>query len=122
MQAARFLVNGLLATGVHFGLLTFNLQVLGMESAALANVLAALGGILVSFLGNRYYVFRRMGDPIIRQAARFGILYSAIAAIHGLVLFFWTDMWGLDYRVGFLVATCLQVVLSFWGNKRLVFA
>jgi len=37
------------------------------------------------------------------------------------VLWLWTDLNHLDFRIGFLLATALQVVLSFWGNKVLVF-
>jgi hypothetical protein len=53
--------------------------------------------------------------------ARFGLLYASIALLHGLVLWWWTDVNRLDFRIGFLLATGLQVVLSFWGNKVLVF-
>jgi hypothetical protein len=58
---------------------------------------------------------------MVRQAAKFGALYAAIAVLHGLVLYFWTDKLRLDYRYGFLLATVLQVVLSYCGNKKLVF-
>jgi len=120
-QFARYVVNGLLATAVHFGVLTFNLQVLQMQYAGLANLIAAGFGITTSFIGSRYFVFEGRGRPLLQQAARFGLLYAAIALLHGAVLFGWTDVLGLDYRAGFLVATALQVLLSFWGNKHLVF-
>ena len=44
-----------------------------------------------------------------------------IAVGHGLILYLWTDRAGLDYRIGFLVATCFQVACSFFGNKLWVF-
>ena len=120
-QFARYIVNGLVATAVHFGVLTFNLQVLQMKYAGLANLLAATAGITTAFFGSRYFVFNRRDKTILRQAAKFGLLYAAIALLHGAVLFGWTDVLLLDYRAGFLVATVLQVMLSFWGNKFLVF-
>jgi len=120
-QAARYVVNGLAATAVHFGVLSFTLEVVGLRSAGLANLLAALVGIAASFLGSRYYVFRSTRQGIVRQGMKFVGLYLGIAALHYLVLRIWTDDLGHDYRIGFLLATGLQVSLSYVGNKLLVF-
>ena len=84
-------------------------------------MVAACFGITASFFGSRYFVFLRPDGAIGRQAARFGALYAGIAGLHALVLALWTDWLGLDYRWGFFLATGLQVALSYWGNKRLVF-
>lgn len=121
MQVLRYAINGLVATAVHFGVLQINLKLLGIPSAGLANFIAAFFGIAVSFIGSRYYVFYGHQQPILRQASKFGLLYAVIACLHGLVLYAWTDLQGWDYRVGFLIATVLQVSLSYWGNKHLVF-
>ncbi len=120
-QVARYVVNGLAATAVHYGVLSLGLELLKLPSAGLANLIAAAFGITASFFGSRWFVFRRPDEPIGRQAARFGALYAAIACLHALVLALWTDYFGLDYRWGFLLATGAQVALSYWGNKRLVF-
>ena len=120
-QVARYVANGLVATAVHYGVLVFGLEVLRIPAAGLANLVAAVFGIATSFLGSRYFVFRRHDQPITGQAAKFVALYAAIAVLHGLVLGVWTDWWGLDYRWGFVLATGLQVACSYWGNKRLVF-
>jgi putative flippase GtrA len=120
-RVLRYVVNGVVATAVHFTFLSLFVRVLEVESAGLANLVAASIGIATSFLGSRYYVFRRRADSILAQAARFGALYASIALLHGLVLFAWTDVLRLDYRLGFLLATGLQVMLSYWGNKLLVF-
>lgn len=117
----RYAVNGLVATAVHFAVLTFNLKILGFASAGWANFCAALVGIVASFLGSRYFVYERTGKRLMAEAARFAGLYSAIAVLHGLVLTGWTDWLKLDYRLGFLLATGLQVSLSYLGNKFLVF-
>lgn len=121
-QFIRFVINGLGATSVHFAVLTFNLQVLNMASAGLANMIAAVFGITASFLGSRYFVFQQYQTPWVQQAMSFGMLYGAIAILHGLVLLIWTDGMGLAYQFGFLLATVLQVALSYVGNKFLVFA
>jgi putative flippase GtrA len=117
----RYLINGLAATAIHFSVLWFNLRVLGLPSAGLANAIAALFGISASFLGSRHYVFQATAHPVSAQAWRFALLYGALALMHGLVLYFWTDRAGLDYRVGFLFATGMQMVCSYFGNRFLVF-
>ena len=121
MLVARYIVNGLVATAVHFAILTFNLEVLHMASAGLANFVAAILAISVSFMGSRHFVFRAAHAPVLRQAVFFVVLYTLIAVGHGLILYLWTDRAGLDYRLGFLVATGFQVACSFIGNKLLVF-
>lgn len=120
-QFGRFVVNGLFAACVHFALLTLNLKVLGMPSAGLANFVAAIGGTTASFFGCRYYVFRAVRQPMLAQAAGFGGVYLLTAIVHGGVLYAWTDLAHLDYRIGFLLATLLAMILTYLGNKRLVF-
>ena len=102
-------------------MLVFNLEAIEAPSAGLANLIAAVFGIGASFLGSRYFVFAATNEPILKQAVKFSGLYGAIALLHALVLLIWTDWYGLDYRLGFLLATAIQVSLSYLGNKFLVF-
>ena len=120
-EALRYAINGVIATTVHYAALLFNMDVLLMPSAGVANLCAAVAGITASFLGSRYFVFRNHAGGVLHQAAKFGLLFGAIALIHGFCLYLWTDLAGFDYRIGFLFALVLQVVFSYWGNKRLVF-
>lgn len=120
-EIGRFIANGLVATAVHYAVLSFNLRVLGMPSAGVANFIAAWFGIAASFIGNRFFVFPHRAAPVARQAARFLALYVAMACLHGLLLFAWTDVLHLDYTAGFLLATALQTVASYLGNKLFVF-
>jgi putative flippase GtrA len=121
LEILRYGVNGIVATAVHFAVLTFNLQVLSMPSAGLANMVAAFFGISTSFLGSRYFVFRQTEEAILAQAAKFGGLYAVFALVHGAVLLLWSDWLGYDYRLGFLWATGIQIAGSYLGNKFLVF-
>lgn len=121
-ELLRFVVNGLVATAVHYAVLSFNLKVLGFGSAGLANFCAAFFGITSSFLGSRFYVFAGSTQQAwLPQALKFSGLYATTALLHGLILWAWTDRLGLDYRLGFVLATGLQVSLSYLGNKFLVF-
>ncbi len=120
-EIARYIVNGAVATIVHYSILTINIEVIEISSAGLANFIAAIFGVIVSFIGSRYYVYQNHTGTIGSQASKFFLLYAMIALLHGLVLYVWTDVYGLNYRFGFLVATAFQVSLSYAGNKILVF-
>ena len=120
-QSVRYLINGLVATAAHFVVLTFNLEVLGWGSAGIANLVAAVFGITVSFLGSRYFVFQGSAEPLFKQVYRFIFLYAAIALLHGALMYVWADHYHLNYIAGFVVATGMQVLCSYWGNKRMVF-
>lgn len=120
-QPSRFLLNGLVATAVHFLVLAFCLHVLQLPSAGASNVLAALVGITASFFGSRHYVFRAHRESIWTQVQRFWLLYLALSLVQGLVLFLWSDLAGLDYRAGFLIGVVIQAVSSYYGGRHWVF-
>ena len=39
----------------------------------------------------------------------------------GGVMYAWSDVLGWDYVVGFMLATMILVMISYWGNKLIVF-
>jgi putative flippase GtrA len=121
-QFARYLVNGVAATLVHYGVLTLLVEVVRLPSAGLANLLAAMVGIMASFIGSRYFVFRAQHGDWRSQAQRFAVVYAILAVVHAAVLFLWTDQLGYDFRIGFVLATGLQMTISFLANKLLVFS
>jgi putative flippase GtrA len=120
-EFARYIVNGVIATLVHYAFLNANIYIFQFDNFGLANALAACFGILCSFLGSRYYVYRKHNNSIVTQAFRFVLLYFCIALLHGLLLYGWSDVYGLSHHIGFVLATFLQFLLSYFGNKILVF-
>ena len=120
-QAVRYVINGLAATAVHYGVLRFNIEVLHIPLAAAANALAAVFGITASFLGSRYFVFRGRQGSLARQGSLFLLVYALIAVLHALVMYLWADRLGLDYRIGFVLATGMQMAISFIANRWVVF-
>lgn len=116
------MINGLAATAAHFLTLAFLLHVAHLPSAGIANTLAAGVGITVSFLGSRHYVFRAAQQPALGQFARFWVLYLLLALLQGLILFLWTDLAGLDYRIGFLIGTMVQALGAYVGGRSWVFS
>ena len=120
-RAFRYVLNGLIATAVHLTDLIFKIQVLNLSSAGISNDVASFFGIATSFLGNRYYVFSTSAVTVSAQLLKFILLYLSIALLHVGILFIWTDQYQLHYLIGFFAATLLQFLLSYWGNKLLVF-
>ncbi|HDS1835101.1 TPA: GtrA family protein [Stenotrophomonas maltophilia] len=120
-QFARFVVNGLAATAVHFGTLTFLVEVVNVGSKGVANSIAAVLGIFASFLGNRFFVFASKTGSLRRELLRFSALYATLALLSGALMALWADVLAFDYRIGFVVISGIQLVLSFLGNRMLVF-
>lgn len=120
-RTARYIVNGFVAAAAHFLVLTLNLKVLGWSSAGFANLVASLVGISASFLGSRYFVFTESEETLGKQISKFFLLYLVIALFHGLLMHGWVDVFELNYAIGFVVTMVVQVILSYWGNKILVF-
>lgn len=120
-QVFKYIVNGLAATGIHFSALVFCLEVLHWQTAGFANFVASIFGITASFIGSRYFVFSGSSVAARSQVVRFIVLYAMLAGMHGFVMYLWADIAKLNYVFGFVIATGLQVLSSYFGNKLLVF-
>ncbi|ULU25200.1 GtrA family protein [Dyella terrae] len=120
-QPVRYVINGLVATCVSYAVLNACIHLAHVPSAGVANFIAAVIGITVSFLGSRHFVFPGTSESVWHQLARFWVLYAVLALLQAAVLFVWTDVARLDYRVGFLIGTFLQMVCSYFGGKHWVF-
>lgn len=120
-EALRFVANGIAATAAHYLVLVLLLDGVGLRSAGVANMLAAAVGITASFLGSRHFVFRAAAGRALPQLARFWVLYLLLALLQGLILFLWTDLAGLDYRIGFLIGTAVQAAGAYLGGRSWVF-
>ncbi|RFB80993.1 GtrA family protein [Methylovirgula sp. 4M-Z18] len=121
-RIGRYIINGLFAAGVNYGVLKFNLLVLGVQSVWVAGFIANVFGIAVSFIGSRYFVFEGAHAPWGEQAMRFLTLYGVIACLCSLVYFLVVDRAHYSVEIGFVLQTALQVACSYIGNKKLVFS
>ena len=120
-QLIRYIINGLVATGVHFAVLSLLVEVVHVPSKGAANLLAAVVACVASFLGNRIFVFAATQARASGQVWRFVLLYSVIALVNGGLMALWSDVLNFDYRVGFALISIIQFILSFLGNRLLVF-
>jgi len=120
-QPIRYLINGLVATCVSYGVLSACIHLAHIPLAGVANFIAAVAGITTSFLGSRHFVFPGSAESVWHQLARFWLLYAVLALMQALILFIWSDIAKLDYRAGFLIGTFLQMACSYFGGKHWVF-
>ena len=119
-RVLRFGLNGLFATAVHYAVLAGLVEGAGLGSAAVANALAAVCGIAVSYAGNRSFVLRSRA-PHRRAGVRFLVCYAAIVSLHGGAMALWADLGGLDYRLGFVLFTGAAAILTYLLNRFFVF-
>jgi putative flippase GtrA len=112
LEFARFLVVGLVNTGVGYGVYLLALQWLGYE---LAYAAAYVVGIVFAYLLNSLFVFR---SPMrLRTALRYPFVYLA-QYLFGSVLLYAMIAWlGFDRRWAALIALILSVPVSFLLNR-----
>ena len=120
-QVFKFIINGLIATFVHYMVLYFNMEVIRMTSATLANLIGASFGITVSFFGNRNFVFLSKNKAVHFQAMGFITLQSILIAIQSIILFIWVDLYDHNYQIVFIFAVGVSAVLSYFANKLIIF-
>jgi putative flippase GtrA len=117
----RYIVCGAVATACHFLVLATCVEIVHVRPIGFANLIAAVCGALVAFLGNRYYTFQARGEAFIEQLGRFALLYATGALWHAGGLYVWSDLGRWDYRAGFVVVTSLQIIAIYLGNRFFVF-
>jgi putative flippase GtrA len=122
IEFVRFVINGVVATAVHYAIFALLYFYAGVKLAALANVPAVFAGIAISFVGNRRFVFRSSSPDWEDEAVRFALLYGAIALIHVTILFIGADVLSVDATVTFALATVTQVCCNYIGARAWVFS
>ncbi|MYF86754.1 MAG: GtrA family protein, partial [Rhodospirillaceae bacterium] len=98
-RVLRFVLNGLFATAVHYAVLAGLVEGAGMASAAIANALAAVCGVAVSYIGNRSFVLRSRA-PHRRAGPRFLAGDAARDALPGAPMTLGADRGVQDSRIG----------------------
>ena len=117
----RYVLCGLAATLVHYSVLVFLIELMNFNLAAAANAVAASIATLFSYVGNRWFVFASKDEKWLAQISRFMVAYLITAFVHTSVLYIWSDVYQLNYTSGFVIATTIQLVMTFSANKFLVF-
>jgi putative flippase GtrA len=122
----KFTLNGLLATFVHYvSMLLISNYVIAIYSIAYG--IAAIFGILTSFLGNKFLVFTNSNQDSFKnngtskQLRSFLLLYGLIMLICSILMGVLSDLLHINYKLSFMISLGVQTLLSFFGNKNYVF-
>lgn len=120
-EAVRFVINGLIASLIHFSVLYACVNLLIISYDGISNFIGAIFGTIYSFLGNKFFVFNSKHNSIYTEGYKFLILYTLMAFNHGVFLYVWSDLFGQNYILGFIIITILNTMLSFFYNKYKIF-
>ena len=121
-QFLLFLINGGIAAGFHFLILVFLVELLNIKNIAVANITAGFSAIIISYFGNRYFVFKSTENKVYNQVLKFFIAYIIIILINTLFLSLLVSFTSLDYRVAFIITSAIMAIISFSVNKLIIFS
>ncbi|MTE01767.1 GtrA family protein [Paracoccus sp. YIM 132242] len=119
-EIMRFGIVGLVATAVHFAILTLGVEHLSIPATP-ANGLAFLCALSITYLGQSLWVFHERSRHGPAQMMRFAVslaigLLANMAAMAACV-----HVLGLGYRAGFVLGLVVVPALSFVINRFWVF-
>ena len=118
IQALKFLVVGVLNTGVDAGLYLALTRWLGL--AALAKAISYSAGVVNSYYWNRSWTFRSRAGGMGTLAA-FGLANLAALALNAGVMHLGLNVFGLPETVAFGAATGATFAWNFALSKVVVF-
>ncbi|MFL1558104.1 GtrA family protein [Pseudomonas sp. O11] len=104
----RFLVSGGFNTALTYGVYLLLLNFLSYNASY---TIAYVGGILLAYTLNRFFVFKSHNG--FKSAALFPLIYLAQYLVSLVVLRVWIEKLGLDERVGPLLAIAITVPMTF---------
>ncbi|WP_168201375.1 GtrA family protein [Qingshengfaniella alkalisoli] len=119
-EALRFGVIGVSATATHFLVLTAAVELLGI-AAAIANGLAFLVAVMVTYFGQSYWVFRNPSHNLARLQKFISTAVGGMLANVGIMAVT-VNILDLPYQLGFVVALLVVPIATFVISKFWVFA
>jgi putative flippase GtrA len=120
MEIIRFGVVGLTATAMHYLTLILMVELLAIPPT-LANGLAFLCALFITYLGQSLWVFQERSQHSITQMLRFTVSLGVGLLSNMAIMAVSMHALGLGYQNGFLLSLLLVPVLSFMINRFWVF-
>lgn len=116
-----FLTNGIISTVIHFVILFVFVENNLFNYISISYFCAAIISISISFVGNKYLVFKNKNN-FVRDMLRFFILYIILLILNSALIYILCDIINIDYKVGFIIALVFQTIFSYLGLKLFVFS
>ena len=120
-EIVRFGVTGVAATATHLAIFAILFDAIGVY-APLANGLSAMLASVVSYVGQRYWVFGARATGASRaRILRFAVSLGVAAISHAAIVWAALHLFGLDPYVGAVIAVVIVPAMSFAINRFWVF-
>jgi putative flippase GtrA len=116
----RFLVVGVIATGVHYLVLVAAVEIAG-RSAVTGSGIGFMVGAVVNYLLNRHYTFRSTVSHR-TSGARFVVVMCGAWLLNQLLMHVLTVRLGLPYLFAQVLTTGVTLFWNFAGNALWSFA
>jgi putative flippase GtrA len=121
VEVLKFGIVGVAATVIHFIFFAILFDFIGLIPT-LASGAAALVASVVTFFGQKFWVFQSYGRyGGAAQVARFSLSLGFAAIAHACTVHFFTDWANLDPYVAAIIGLLLVPPISFLINKFWVF-
>jgi putative flippase GtrA len=118
-QVLRFAVVGVVATAVHYSILTALVEI-GHVNKIVATTIGYTIGTIVSYALNRRFTFQARGTPVVASFAKYAVLYG-IGAVLNAAIFGALVHAGLHYLLAQIAATGIVLFWNFLGARFVVF-
>lgn len=118
-QVLRFAVVGVIATAVHYSILTALVEI-GHVNKIAATTIGYVFGTIVSYVLNRRFTFEARGTPVMKSFAKYALLYG-IGALLNAAIFGALVQAGLYYLLAQVIATGIVLFWNFLGARFVVF-
>ena len=120
-QGLRYLLVGGFNTVFGYGLFALLLLLFGDEVHYLVILVAAtIVAVLMAFVGYRYIVFRVRGS-IVRDFARFSVVYAVALAVNAVALPLLVEAVGVPVLLAQAVVVTGTVIASFFAHRSFSF-
>ena len=120
-EIVRFGITGVAATLAHLAVFALLFDVIDLY-APLANGLSAVFASVVSYVGQRYWVFgARAAGASRARILRFAVSLGVAAISHAAIIWVALHLFGLDPYVGVMLAVLIVPAMSFAINRFWVF-
>lgn len=108
----RYLLSGGFNTLVTYGVYLLLLQALPYKTSY---TIAYIGGIFLSYILNRYFVFK--SDRGVKSLFLFPVVYLAQYLISLIIIWLWIEKLNLDERAAPILAIAITVPMTFILSK-----
>jgi putative flippase GtrA len=117
----RYIINGIFATSINYLFLALLTQVFLLRPYAFGAFLACTVVTIISFFGNKNFVFNAEASGTKVQLIKFFALYFSFVILSTLLFRWFVDIKKYDFKIVFFLISLFQLFIGFSINKLNIF-